>query len=296
MPVVVRHRNAVYSASDRKVLFYQFWAPREGTAPTPPLPPLVVLHGHGEHGGRYKNLVDRLTPEGWPLFIPDLRGHGWSEGKRGHVPRWDQYLLDVEALVRVVQRTHPGPFFLLGHSMGGLIALRYAEEHPSEILGLVLSGALLRLELEVPAWKAMLGNVLSNLWPTFSMPTGLPAKFLSHDPAVVEAYERDPKVHDRATARWFTELQGAMRAAWEKAPALKVPTLLLHGSDDRLTDPDGSRDLARTLGAGDRTLKIYEGFYHEPHNERDHARVLTDIEGWLRARLPAQAQGGPAAA
>jgi len=164
---------------------------------------LVIAHGLGEHSGRYGNLFDRLVPAGFSVWALDFCGHGRSQGKRGHIDSFDQYLFDLKKLIELSRKDAPSSrkIFLLGHSLGGLIALSYAERFSETIDGVIASSPWLGLKVQVPAVKAFMGKVMSLIWPRLSMGNELDATKISHDRDVVRAYRNDPLVHDRVTSR-----------------------------------------------------------------------------------------------
>ena len=248
-------------------------------------PTAILVHGFGEHLRRYDHVAQWLNAGGFAVVAADMRGHGQSEGQRGHVARYDEYLVDVGAAFDLAARLRPrGKRLLIGHSNGGLIALRYAlSESGRRPDALVLSGALLELSMQVPALKEKLGNVLSRVAGATSMANDIDAALLSHDAQVVQDYIDDPLVHNQVTARWFTEMNAAREDAMTRAPSLSLPTLILHGGEDGVVSPKGSAKLAEVM-EGDVTHIAYEGFYHEIFNEVERDRVFGDIAAWLRER------------
>lgn len=257
----------------RRGLWGRVWEPKRARGT------LAIVHGYGEHAGRYREFSAWLAGHGWRVVACDLPGHGRSPGRRGHIRRFSDYLSVVEALLAEAQRA--APVFLLGHSLGGLIAARYLELEPQAASGLILSSPFFGLALPVPAWKRALAQMLSRLWPAASLPSGIRPEDLSHDPKVVEAYRRDPLVHRVATARWFTEVLAAQTAALRDAPKLEVPVLIVQGEEDRLAQVAATRAFAAACGSPSLTLKLYGGLYHETLNELDRKRVWQDILAWL---------------
>ena len=246
---------------------------------------MVVAHGLGEHSGRYFNIFNRLVPAGYAIWALDFRGHGRSPGKRGHIDTFDQYVLDLKTLVELARENSPagGKLFLLGHSMGGLIALNYAERFSETIDGVVVSSPGLGLKVRGPALKALLGKVMSSIWPGLSMGNGLDASKISHDPDVVKAYVVDPLVHDRVTARFFTEFLAAMDETNTKASGLKAPILMQVAGDDHMTDAQSAKSFYENLDVADKKLLFYDTLYHEIYNETlvEKEAVLDDLEKWL---------------
>jgi alpha-beta hydrolase superfamily lysophospholipase len=259
-------------------LYVRVWRAPEAKAT------VLVSHGHGEHGGRYEHVAARLNREGWDVIVPDHRGHGQSGGVRGHVLRWAEYAEDLDMAARKLAA--PGlPWALIGHSMGGLIAVDYALTHQTKLKALVLSSPLLKLAFPVPPLKAIVGRALSNLIPALNLPTGLDSKAVSRDASVVAAYEADKLVHDRASTRWFTEMVSALAQAEKRAGELQIPVLVFHAGGDQLTDPEGSRVFFKNLTAKERHFKEWPGLYHEIFNEPEKEQVFDEMIAWLRPYL-----------
>ena len=250
---------------------------------------MVISHGLGEHSGRYGNVIERVLPKGISVWVPDHRGHGQSGGKRGHVLNFVQYLSDLRLAVALAKKDMPGdiPCFLLGHSMGGLIALYFAQRYPELIDGVVASSPCLGMVIEIPAVKKVLGSFMSYVWPGLTMGNELDATKISHDPIVVNAYENDPLVHGRVTARFFTELMAAMESVNQQASTLNVPVLMQVAGEDYLVNADSSKRFFEKLTLQDKTLHVYDGLYHEIYNapEDQKERVLEDLEAWLVERM-----------
>jgi len=252
---------------------------------SPPRAVVVVVHGIAEHGGRYDHVASALTAAGFGCLRVDLRGHGRSAGRRVYVERFDEYVGDTLAGVRFVRDRQPGvPIFALGHSMGGLVAILLALDHPDTLAGLALSSPGLRAKVHIPAWKDALGRIMSRLVPTLAIPTGIPPTSVSRDPAVVKAYQADPLVTTKATARWYTEYLAAQARAMGDAPRLRTPTLMLVAGSDVLVDPEASQAFFDGLGAQDKTFQPYPDLYHEVFNEPERDAVIADLLAWLRER------------
>lgn len=260
-------------------IFYQWWRPEE------PKAVLLVVHGYAEHSGRYKNLVNYFVPRGYAVYALDHRGHGRSQGRRGYVERFRYYLDDLKAFYNLVREREPGrKIFMVGHSMGGLIALAYALQHQEEMDGLILSGAGVRVGGGVSPLTVALGKLLSAIAPRVGM-VKIEAEAISRDPAVVKAYVNDPLVYTgKVSARLGAEMLAIAQEVERRAGELRLPCLIMHGGADRLADPDGSRALYERISSEDKALKIYEGFYHEIFNEPERERVFRDMEAWLEAR------------
>lgn len=248
---------------------------------------VALVHGLAEHAGRYAALAARLNAVGIELVAIDLRGHGQAPGPRAWVSRFDDYLLDAEALIDAASQ-HGGPLFLMGHSMGGAVAALYAVERlPAsrhDVAGLILSSPALAPGRDVPRWMIAASRVMSRVWPRFPA-MKIDAALLSRDPAVVEANRCDPLVHHGAIpARTGAEILAAMERIERGRVGLRLPVLVYHGTRDKLTEPEGSRDFGSHVGSPDKTLTLYEGSYHETMNDLDRDRVIRALIDWIAAR------------
>jgi lysophospholipase len=249
---------------------------------------VAVVHGYGEHGGRYAQLAEELAATGLTVSAYDLRGHGRSAGRRGHVRRFVEYLDDTALFLDGARREAAGrPLFLLGHSMGGLIAASYAEQRPvDDLTGLVLSAPFLRLAIPVTGAKLFAARVASFVVPTLDVGNSLDASGLSHDGEVVDAYRTDPLNHSVATARWATEMLAAQRHALSAAGSIRLPLLVMVGDDDAVADPAAGRELFAAASSADKTLRRYPGYFHEIFNETGRDVPVADLTAWLQERVP----------
>lgn len=260
-------------------LYWQGWLP-DG----PPRGLLLICHGMGEHSGRYAAVLDVLAPDGWAVYALDHRGHGRSRGPRVHVRRYADYLADFDTFRRAVVVRHPGlrPF-LLGHSMGGQIALAYALDHQDDLAGLVLSAPPL-LARTVPRAKRVAYALLARVAPTTRRAVVDLSK-ISRDEAVVADYDADPLVHHGApTITLSLALVEQMTVLQRRAPELRLPLLVQHGTGDVICNPAGSRELVASAGSADLTTHWYDGLWHEIYHEPDRALPLADLREWLDAR------------
>jgi len=276
----MNHSEGTFEGFGGLPLYYQRWRP-EGE----PKAVLAIVHGFGEHSGRYTHVVNHLVPQGYAIYGFDLRGHGRSPGQRSYINRWAEFREDVRAFLTFVQGQEPGrPLFLLGHSMGGLIVLEYVLHDPEGLQGVIASGPALA-QVGVSPFLMALSRLLSRIWPRFTIETKLDATAISRDPAVVEAYVNDPLVHSVGTARLGAEMTAAMEWVNAHAAELRVPLLILHGGADRLVPPEASRAFFERVALEDKTRHEYEGYYHEPHNDVGWERPLADLEAWLEEHL-----------
>jgi len=261
-----------FEAEDGLKIFYRTYLPVRQTGKSEQeRSRVVIVHGIGDHSGRYNNVVDVLLPRGISIWALDLRGHGRSEGKKGHIGSFEEYISDVLFLVNIARKSkeEDTKCFILGHSMGGLITLYFALRYPQLIDGMIISSPALGLAVRVPIIKVILGRLMSFLFPSFTMGNGLNVGMLSHDEGVVRAYVEDPLVHDRVSARWFTEMLNAMEYVNSSPEKLNIPILMQLAQDDHLTDPLVSEEFFERLTVGDKTLRVYEGLYHEIYNEQE---------------------------
>ncbi|WP_297853654.1 alpha/beta hydrolase [Meiothermus sp.] len=247
---------------------------------------LLIIHGFGEHSGRYENLAQHLAAQGYAVYAPDLRGHGGSEGQRGHIDRWLDYRSDLATLYRYMEIWEGSvPGFLYGHSMGSLVVLEYLTGQAPGVRGAIVSGVL--LEPGQPAHPLLVAaaRFLSRHWPNAPLWLNLSPKALSRDPEVVRAYRKDPLVHNRASARWGTEVLRTIELVKEEVKSIQRPLLILHGEADTISRVEGARWLFREVSSADKELRIYPGGFHEPHNDLCKDQVLQDISEWLERHL-----------
>jgi alpha-beta hydrolase superfamily lysophospholipase len=279
-----------FDASDGLKLFCDWYLPADAAAT--PRAVIVVAHGYGEHAGRYAQVARRLAAGGFAVMTFDTRGHGQAGGRRGHCDAFDEFLLDLDRACGQARAGVPDrPLAILGHSHGGLVTLRALAEPgrtPKGVAAAVLASPFLGLALKVPPVKAAVGRLASRLFPKLSLPNGIDPKTLSHDSRVAEAYMSDRFNHHVATARWFTEVTAAQAYVAANASHITLPTLWLVAGGDLVADSAAARRVYEAAG-GDKTLRVYDGLYHELLNETDadRERVLGDLEAWLSARFPA---------
>jgi acylglycerol lipase len=311
--------NGYLAGAGGRRIYWQSWKPESD-----PQALVVIVHGAGEHSGRYGSVAETLVQDGYAVYALDHRGHGRSDGPRALIDRLDRAVADLDRLVSEALAEHPAlPVFVLGHSMGGTIAVRYALGHQQDdsratqsgsrttrarpekarqdaeraagssggraggrrerLTGMILSGPLLAIEAGAPLRFA--GRALSVVAPTLPL-IGIDPALVSRDPQVVAAYESDPLVHHgKLPVRTLAELVSAIDQFPDSVAAITVPTLILYGTADRLCPPSGSGMLAQRIGSQDKTVKAYDGLYHEILNEPERDEVLADIRGWLSARV-----------
>ena len=261
-------------------IYTQNWRP-DG----PPKAAVLVVHGLGEHSGRYANVVEALVPRGYALYSLDHIGHGQSDGQREYVDRFSDYTVTLKTYFDQIRAAQPAPLpiFILGHSLGGLISAVYLLDHQSELAGAVLSAPAVKAPANISPVTMLAGRLLSALAPRAGI-LGLDAPAISRDPAVVSAYLNDPLVYTgKTTARLGAEMLAAILRVRAEAPTLTLPLIIVQGSADKLVDPAGAQELYAAAASPDKTLKIYPGLYHEVFNEPERQQVLDDVTGWLDA-------------
>ena len=266
-------------------------APTSGAGPGAARAHLVVVHGYMEHGARYAELAEALALQGVSTRAFDLRGHGRSPGPRGYIEAFDDYLEDLDSILKAAPPDVPR--FVLGHSLGGLIALLYTLRRRPALHGLILSNPYLARALPVPAWKLAAGRLLGSLAPRISLDAGLDRQLLTHDPAVLARHASDPLIFHKATAGWFREieLQHAQLAAAASPIELGCPALVCVGSGDQVACPRASQQLAGRLQAPRVDLVLLEGQYHEVLQEVERAALFARIGAWMSERA---AEAAPA--
>ena len=256
--------EATFAGTGGLQLAYRRWTPA-----AEPRAALAILHGVLEHGGRYQTLVDHLVPEGFTLYAVDHRGHGRSPGPRAHVEECEGHV----------------PRFLYGHSMGALIALDYLLDHSDAVQGAIVSGVPLEAGNIGSPLLIALARFLSRLAPRLPLPLGIDTAALSRDPAAIRAWEQDPLFQTHATARWGVEAMNAAARVNANLGKLRTPLLILHGEADTLSLVAGARRLFAQVPIEDKTLRIYPGGYHEPHNDLQREEVMADVLAWLEEHL-----------
>lgn len=277
----MKHQEGYLKSNRATNVYYQYWLPEEK-----PKAILMVAHGLAEHSGRYMNLVNHFVPLGYGVYGIDHIGHGKSEGKRVYVEQFQDFTKTLKIYFDSIREKQPEtPIFLIGHSMGGLIGAAYLLEHQDDLSGAVLSGPAIKIPENISQIAILAGKIFSVLMPKLGV-APLIFEGISRDPAVVEAYINDPLVYTgKITARLAAELLKAMRHVTEHAAKIQLPIMIAQGSEDSLVDPGGAQLLYDLVGSGDKTIKLYDGFYHEIFNEPEHAQVLKDVQLWIEKQL-----------
>lgn len=262
-------------------IFWQSWLP------TRPKAVVVIVHGLGEHSGRYAHVAEALVNIDCAVYAMDHRGHGKSGGPRTLIDRFAHTVDDIDHVVEIARREQPRkPMFLLGHSMGGALSLSYTLKNPGKLFALILSGPAVALDGAPPLMKPI-AKFMSTVAPKaglFAVDPGL----VSRDPAVVADYVADPlNAHGKVPARTLGEIVKFVEILPAALPLIQLPLLAMHGSDDKLAGVAGSKMVVDRVTSKDKTLKVYDGLYHEIFNElpADRAIVLKDLTDWIGARV-----------
>jgi len=277
----MNHTEGNFKGVRNTSIYYQGWLP-DGSVKAV----LLIVHGLGEHSGRYMNVVNYFIPQGYAVYGLDHIGHGKSDGGREVVERFEDYTDNLTIYYNMVKVWQPDkPIFLLGHSMGGLIVAYYLLDHQADFRGAIISAPSVRIPANITPMTITMSKILSSIAPKTGVLV-LDATGISRDPEVVKAYVNDPLVfHGKTPARLAAEMLKAMLHVTAEAEKITLPFITLQGSADRLVDPGGAQMVYDKASSKDKTIKIYEGFYHEVFNEQERAVVLKDVETWLKAHI-----------
>lgn len=277
----MKHTEGTFKGNRDANLYYQAWLP-DGKVKAV----LLVVHGLAEHSGRYMNIVNHFVPLGYAVYGLDHFGHGKSDGQRVFVERFEDFTQPLKTFYDMVKGWQTEkPIFLLGHSMGGLIATYYLLDHQKEFTGAVISAPAIKISKTISSTTITMGKLLSGIAPKAGL-LALDATAVSKDPEVVKAYVTDPLVYTgKTTARLAAEMLRAMARVTAEVGTISLPMIIVQGKEDRLVEPDGSRMLYDKSASTDKVLKMYDGLFHEVFNEPERGQVLADVETWLNAHL-----------
>ncbi|MBW4561334.1 MAG: lysophospholipase [Mojavia pulchra JT2-VF2] len=272
------HIEGTFTGAGGLNLYYQSWQP-EGESRAI----VAIVHGLGAHSGLFSNAVQYLLPLGYVIYAFDLRGHGRSPGQRGHINSWAELREDLYTFLTRIQERGPGcACFLWGHSLGAVIAVDYALRFPQSLQGLILTAPALG-KVKLPVLKVALGRMLSQVWPNFSLKVGIEKNAGSRNPKVIAT--PDPLRHDYGSARLAAEFFATSKWVQNHASDLQVPLLILHGSYDQVTPPEGSLAFFHKVTFPDKERYEYEGDYHDFHQDINYQKVLVDLQNWLEKHL-----------
>lgn len=262
-------------------IYYQAWLPDGDVKAV-----LFIVHGLGEHSGRYMNHVNRFVPLGYAVYGLDHLGHGKSGGEREVIDRFTDFTDTLKIYYEMVKGWQPGkPIFILGHSLGALITLFHLLDHQSDFKGAIISAPPIKAGESITPLTIAMAKIMSSIAPKVGV-LALDASTISRDPAVVKAYADDPLVfHGKTPARLGAEMLSAMNRVNAETDKITLPFIVIQGSEDKLVDPGGAQMLYDKAGSKDKTLKIYQGLYHEVHNEPEREVMFKDLESWLAAHV-----------
>ncbi|HNX23399.1 MAG TPA: lysophospholipase [Spirochaetota bacterium] len=272
------HETGSFTGKGGIEIFFQKWVAEKAKAV------VILVHGLGEHSGRYENLLKGFADKKISVFAIDHRGHGKSDGKKGHIDSFMDYVYDLKLFLEFIKEENKGlPVILYGHSMGGVIAAKYAMTYPDDLSMLVLSSAGFAPAFKVPAWKTGVASFFSSRISSLTFPNGLSTADLSHDADNVAAYENDPLVHNKVTARWVVEYIRAGQECLNNAAGIKKPLLVFHGKEDHIADYKASELFYNNASSSVKKLFIFDKLYHETINETlpEREKVINDVTGWI---------------
>ncbi|AJA49408.1 lysophospholipase [Clostridium pasteurianum DSM 525 = ATCC 6013] len=266
-----------HDAIDGTKLFFREWIPNGDIKGV-----LCIIHGLGDHSNWYSGLVNYINKNKFAVIAFDLRGHGKSEGKRGHTPSYEIFMDDIDILLNFAKK-HFGkvPTFFYGHSFGGNLTLNYVLRRKPDINGVIISSPWLSLYSDPPKSKLYFTFLLNKIWPSFLVDNIVNEAALSHNPDILQAYSNDPLTHSCISARLFTTAYRAGLWAIDNASNFNVPLLLIHGDSDKITSSEKSKLFAEKVPNNLCTIKIYEGLYHSLHNELCNKKIFSNIGEWI---------------
>jgi acylglycerol lipase len=278
----MNHIEFTRQSPDKLQFYFQGWEPEASVRAV-----VCLVHGLGEHTGRYAHVAAALNDAGYAVLGCDLRGHGKSEGLRGHTPSYDTLMDDINRLLDEAAQRYPGKSqFIYGHSLGGNLVLNYTLRRKPPLAGVVATSPAILVTHPLPATQLALAKVMNKVQPTMQMPNSLSLDNLARDPEVIRAYKSDPLVHNKISVRLAVEMLQAGEWALAHAAEFPLPLLLVHGTADELTSSAATQEFAGKV-RGDCTLKLWDGFYHETHNEPEKAEALAFMVAWIGSYVPA---------
>ncbi|PZD73535.1 Monoacylglycerol lipase [Acaryochloris thomasi RCC1774] len=272
------HHEGTFLGAGDLPLYYQSWHPFDLRAV------VVAVHGLGAHSDRHTNLVKALMPQGYAVYAFDLRGHGRSPGQRAYINSWSEFRQDLDCFLKLVAEEQAAtPCFLWGHSLGAMIVLDYVLQMPNELQGVIASA--LPIENSLPRLQRALGQVLSIIWPRFSLKSGLDPCLGSRDQAVMKTLLDDPLRHYQGTARMVTEFAKTADGLLEHASDLRTPLLMMHGGCDRIALPEGSQKFFERVTFTNKERYFYPESYHDLYIDLNYPEILADLIEWLERQL-----------
>ena len=277
----MQYTETVLTADDSTELFVRHYLPATNkTSQT-----VMIVHGTSEHGRRYDHVARMFVEHGWNVIVPDSRGHGRSGGVPTHIRDFHHYILDLE-IIQEHFHSSPRQTVMLGHSLGGLVALRYAQTFPNRLTALILLSPLLKVKVPIPLTTLALGKALSFVAPRTRFRSRVNSADTTRTQEAVAQRLKDPLIHRSVTAGWFFAMKSAMAAAWAEADRLKLPLLVMQAGQDRIVDPTVPEPWLKSAGSSDKTFRFFPEHFHELLNEPDWQDTADSILKWLQARIP----------
>ena len=279
----MNYKSTAYTSFDDVKLSGYLWKPKET-----PKAVINLVHGFGEYSERYDHWAKLFNEKGFVVHAIDYRGHGKSDGRRGHINQFDDFLNDIDVLVKESKKLYPDlPQFIYGHSLGGNIVTNYVLKRENNFKGAVISSPWYKLSFDPSALMLFFARIMNRVYPKFTQNANLDIKAISHDKKVVEAYIADPLVHEKISAKMFYEIYNAGHWVLENTDKISLPVLIQHGNDDKITSYKASKEFAEKANRinKDITYKEWDGMYHELHNEIEKDKVFEFVAQWLEKKL-----------
>ena len=282
-------REGNFTTPDGIQLYYQAHLPVGK-----PSAALVVVHGAGDHSGRYQDALKTLIPQGIAVYIFDQRGYGRSPGQRGHINAWSEYRQDLRAFINLVHNEQRDlPIFLWGYCLGGLVVADAILHDTHYLSGAIIMSAPFKTPIVARPGVVLAARVLSLFWPNFSWTLPIPMGDITRDSKIIQAAQDDPLVHDQASARWGTESLRAIKWVNQHSSDIYLPILILHGESDHLNPVKGARQFYEKVTYADKMLITYPDGYHELHNDLIRGQVLVDMVKWIHRHIQTPAAENP---
>jgi len=271
----MNYKECSLTTSDGTLFAGNIWSPDKAQTV------ILLIHGWGEHAMRYDHWAKRFNEKNYAFVAYDLRGHGKSGGKRGHVPNYETFMTDISTMIVEVKKTFPSiPVILYGHSMGGNLVLNYAVRQKPDIKAVIATSPWLKLATEPPKILLATGKFINNFYPAFTLSSDLDASGISHDPVEVKKYKTDPLNHNKISVRLVDEIYKSGEWVTSQGEKLQLPVLVMHGSGDKITDHKKSIEFVEK-SKGKVSIKIWNDLYHEMHNEPERTDVFNYLINWL---------------
>lgn len=271
-PRQVTPTESYFKSHDHHRLYYQTWQAPKAKAV------LIFVHGINEHSGRYSHAAHYFYNQGFTVYLFDQRGHGKSDGLRSYVDHFGQYSKDLHEFTKLTAEQEKNKkIFMVGHSMGGQIVINYISQYPQLLSGFITSSANIEVAIKISFLKRLIGEALVKFFPKLTLKNQIDLKFISRDPKIVKAYRDDPLVSKQVTLKLGSEFLANQKILMDQAKKIRLPALVMHGGDDKICTPEGSKKFYRYLASPNKEIKIYPKFYHEIFNEIGKKKVFSNL-------------------